>query len=196
MKSGYLALFSLVVAYSAYQGIGSSKAGFSQQEPRMSRDSAKGTESARPGSLPAEAEQFPTISGGICRLILNGGRNAPCGDCKAICPATDLSGLIENYFRAQSGSDKEYLAKHWKVPQAEQKNIKFMIASLPDPVHTHMALLFDRGIETIQSAAQASGYLFSRAWMPWDISTHSESPDFTVRLAQEKFRDQVESLPG
>ncbi len=127
---------------------------------------------------------------------MNGDHNAPCGDCKAICPATDLSGLIENYFRADSPDDKEYLAKHWNVPQAEQKNIKFAIASLPDPVHTHMALLFDRGIETIQSAAQASGYLFSRAWMPWDISTHSESPDFTVRLAQEKFRDQVESLPG
>jgi hypothetical protein len=38
---------------------------------------------------------------------------------------------------------------------------------------------------------------FSRdAWMPWDISAHNESADFTIRLAQSKFRDQVESLPG
>src|SRR5208337_1579192 len=88
------------------------------------------------------------------------------------------------------------LATHWKVPRAKQENIKFVIASLPDPVHTHMALLFDRSIEAIQKAAQANGYLFSRAWMPWDISTHSESTDFTVRMAQAKFRDQVETLPG
>jgi hypothetical protein len=196
VKASYVALFSLVVAYSAYQGTGSLKPGSSQQELRTFRDSANATESARPANLPAGAEPFPTISGGICGLIVNGGRNAPCGDCKAICPARELSGLIENYFRATSGSDKEYLARHWNVPKAEQPNIKFVTASLPDPVHTHMALLFDRGIETIQRAAQASGYLFSRAWMPWDISTHSESADFTVRMAQEKFRDQVETLPG
>src|SRR5208337_22030 len=110
--------------------------------------------------------------------------------------AQELSELIEDYFRAEPGNDTEYLAKHWQVPHAKQRNIKFVIASLPDPVHTHMALLFDRSIETIQKAAQANGYLFSRAWMPWDISTHSESTDFTVRMAQAKFRDQVETLPG
>jgi hypothetical protein len=82
------------------------------------------------------------------------------------------------------------------VPSTQRDKIGFVIASLPDPVHTHMALLFDRGIESIQKAAQASGYLFSRAWMPWDIATHPESPDFTVRLAQTEFREKVESLPG
>jgi hypothetical protein len=196
MKAGYVTLFSLVVAYSAYQGTGALKPSSSQQESRTSRNSAKAIDSALPGSSSARGEPFPTITGGICPLTVDGGRTAPCGDCKAICPAKDLGGLIEEYFRAESRNDKNYLAKHWNVPHAEQPNIQFVIASLPDPVHTHMALLFDRGIETIQSAAQASGYLFSRAWMPWDISTHGESADFTVRLAQAKFRESVESLPG
>jgi hypothetical protein len=196
MKAGYVTLFSLVVAYSAYQGTGALKAGSSQQESKTSRDFAKAVESERPGSLPVGGEPFPTISGGICPLTVDGDRKGPCGDCKAICPANDLGGLIKDYFRAGSGSDKNYLARHWNVPQAEQLNIKFVIASLPDPIHTHMALLFDRGIETIQSAAQASNFFFSRSWMPWDISTHSESADFTIRLAQAKFRESVESLPG
>ena len=196
MKAGYATLFSLAVAYSAYQGAGSSKPGSGQQEPSRSLNSANATESARPRNLPAGAEPFPTIAGGICPLTVTGNSNGPCGNCQAICAATDLSELLKNHFRAESGSDKEYLAKHWNVPRAEQGNIKFVIASLPDPVHTHMALLLDRGIEAIQRAAQASGYLFSRAWMPWDIATHSESADFTVRLAQEEFRNQVESLPG
>jgi hypothetical protein len=104
--------------------------------------------------------------------------------------------LIGDYFRVETENDREHPATHWNVPGAKRQYIRFVIASLPDPVHTHMALLFDRGIEAIQSAAQASGYLFSRAWMPWDISMHSESTDFTVRLAQAKFREEVESLPG
>jgi hypothetical protein len=196
MRSGYVALFSLVIAYSAYQGTGSLKPAFSQQESGTSRDSSKATESVRVDSLSAGVEPLPTISGGVCRLSVNGDRIAPCGNCRAICPARELSELIEGYFRAESGNDRQYLAAHWQVPHTKQRNIRFVIASVPDPVHTHMALLFDREIEAIQRAAQASGYLFSRAWMPWDISKHIESPDFTVRMAQVKFREQVESLPG
>jgi len=196
VKAGYLALFSMVVAYSAYQGNGPLTPSLSQQESRTYRDSGKATDSARAGSSPAGAEVFPTISGGICRLTVNGDGSVPCGGCKAICPAKELTGLIEDYFGAESGTDRAYLSTHWNVPRAKQGHIKFVIASLPDPVHTHMALLFDRSIETIQKAAQANGYLFSRAWMPWDISTHSESSDFTVRMAQAEFRAQQESLPG
>ncbi len=195
MKGPTVAMFSLVVAYSAYQSTGSFKPGSAQQGSGTSHDSAQAAATARSTS-PSAREPFPALSGGICQLAVNGDATPPCGDCQAICPARELRALLEDYFRAESGSDKEYLAAHWNVPQAKKSNIKFVIASLPNPVHTHMALLFDRGIETIQSAAQADGYLFSRAWMPWDISTHSESTDFTVRMAQAKFKDQVESLPG
>jgi hypothetical protein len=196
MKPGYMALFSVLIAYSAYQGVGSSTPGHSQQGSATSRDFARATGPILSRNLPAGTAPFPTISSGICRLTVSADSNSPCGNCEAICPAKELSGLIETYFRAVSGNNQKFRATHWNVPQAEQDNIRFVIASLPDPVHTHMALLFDRGIETIQSAAQANGYLFSRAWMPWEISTRSESPDFTVRMAEEQFRDQVESLPG
>src|SRR5580700_5403003 len=127
---------------------------------------------------------------------MDGGNSAPCGDCKAICPAKELAELIEDYFRAETGSGKVNSGTSWNVPPLEQSNIQFVFASLPDPVHTHMALLFDRSIEAIESAAQASGFLFSRAWMPWDVSTHNESADFTVRLALADYRERVESLPG
>jgi hypothetical protein len=179
MKAGYATLFSLAVAYSAYQGAGSLQPGARRQESITSFGSTGSKDSARTRHLPPGAEPFPSIAGGICPLILTGSGNGPCGDCKGICPASELSELIEN-----------------AVPRSQRGNIKFVIASLPDPVHTHMALLLDRGIESIQQAAQVSGYLFSRAWMPWDIATHAESTDFTVRMAQEKLRDRKESLPG
>jgi ferredoxin len=181
MKGGYAALFSVVLAYAAYQGATPPKPASSGQESRSSSD---------------KHESFPTIAGGVCKLNIEGKNSTPCGDCKAVCPAKELTELIEDYFRAETGGHKDNSVTSWGVPNRELPNIQFVIASLPDPVHTHMALLFDRSIEAIESAAQASGFLFSRAWMPWDISTHNESTDFTVRLALSDYRQRVESLPG
>jgi hypothetical protein len=194
MKPGYAALFGLVVAYSAYHGASSPPTVSSPQGSRSTLGGA--TPTGRPAKPSQGVEAFPTIAGGMCRLTITGVPETPCRECNAICPARELSDLIKDYFAVKSGSDDKYLAEHWNVPKSEQASIKFVFASLPDPVHTHTALVFDRKIESIQSAAQASGYLFSRAWMPWDISTHGESTDFTVRMAQAKYREQVESLPG
>jgi len=196
MKAGYAVLFGVVLGYSAYQGIGASSSESPEDAAASKRATVQATETRQSTSVSSVAEAFPTIGGGICRLAVTGGTAPPCSECKAICPAGDLTGLIGDYFRAESGSDDAYLSAHWNVPKAEQSHIKFVFASLPDPVHTHMALLFDRGIDALQSSAQASGYFLSRAWMPWDISTHPESTDFTVRMALREYRDQVESLPG
>jgi hypothetical protein len=198
MKAGYVALFGMVVAYSAYQGGGASNNVSSQATSRTSGSSEK-TMKAVPPPKSKGGQPLPTIGGGMCKLTINEDSNGPCGKCTAICPARGLIELIQDYFRTQSRSDPkslQYLPSHWYVPQAEQSKIRFVIASLPDPVHTHMALQFDRSIETIQSSAQANEYLFSRAWMPWDISTHNESTDFTVRMAQADFQDLKEVLPG
>jgi hypothetical protein len=199
MKAGYAALFSLVVAYSAYQGTGSLSPDSSQSTTRQSSDAVSSRHVRSYGLLPG-AEPLPSIDGGICPLKVNESGGAPCGACKAICPASGLRDLISDYFGPEPANETADAAKfreeHWNVPKPAQTTIKFIVASIPDPVHTHMALLFDRGIETIQRSAQANGYLFSRAWMPWEISSHSESPDFSVRMAQTKYRDQVELLPG
>jgi hypothetical protein len=196
MKASYLALFGMVFAYSAYQGTGTSDQVRRPPKAELSGDSAAVNKSGNLRISPIEVEPLPAISAGVCSLVVRGNLKAACGNCTALCPAEQLTELIDDYFRPQLARDEEYWAGHWHVPQVAQPKLKFLIASLPDPVHTHMALLFDRGIESIQSAAQASGYLFSRAWMPWDISQHNESTDFTVRMAQEKFRNEVESLPG
>jgi hypothetical protein len=193
MKAGYVALLGAFVAFSAYEG--APRQAPSPQERQLNF-------LHEPGSAPQTAltnpsvENFPTVAGGMCKLTVNPGGTGPCDTCKAICPADDLSHLISDYFSYGRQDDPTYLSTHWRVPQRDQNKIRFVIATLPDPVHTHMALLFDRGIEAIQSAAQASGFLFARAWMPWDISVHNESADFTVRLAQEKYRASVETLPG
>jgi hypothetical protein len=193
MRAGYVALLSVVLTYSAYQGT-NSVAGRHASETSPSASEAQQSP-ARAANRLVGPDSFPTIAGGICPL--NFDKGDPCDGCKSICPVKDLKNLIGDYFRGQSGKDDDpFLQSHWNVPPSEQEHIQFIFASIPDPVHTHMALVFDREIETIQSAAQSAGFLFARAWMPWDISTHNESTDFTIRLAQSKFREQLESLPG
>jgi hypothetical protein len=195
MRAGYMTLLGAVLAYSAYQGTAPSKSALPPSESRATGDAGKATGSAT-ANLPG-TDPFPSLSGGIYPMAANSDLNTPCNPSRsAICSTNDLRELIMSYFQADSGNDAAYLDQHWNVPKAYQNKIQFVIASLPDPVHTHMALLFDRSIETIQRSAQANGYLFSRAWMPWDISTHTESSDFTVRLAQTQYRDALESLPG
>jgi hypothetical protein len=190
MKAGYAALFGVVVAFSAYQGTTRQSPLEATVRPKTSSESMSfpaGPDSNLPG-----VQKFPTIAGGMCKLTLDVKANPPCGGCQSICPGTELAHLMGDYFTADTVSDPV----HWNVSELGRSMIRFVIASVPDPVHTHMALLFDRGIETIQSAAQASGFLFDRSWMPWDISSHSESADFTVRMAQDKYQESVEDLPG
>ena len=192
MRAGYVALLSVVFTYSAYQGTNSPRG------THVAETNPSATEERRSPARVAHSfvgpDFFPTIAGGLCPLNFDSGD--PCDGCKSVCPAQDLKGLIGDYFRGQSEKDDPFSQSHWNVPRSQQEHIQFIFASIPDPVHTHMALVFDREIETIQSAAQSAGFLFARAWMPWDISAHNESTDFTIRLAQSKLREQIESLPG
>ena len=72
----------------------------------------------------------------------------------------------------------------------------FILALVPDPVHTHLALAFDRTIDVIEEAAQDEGYTFDRAILPWDSKTHIESPDYESRLQAEWYQKGREAYPG
>jgi hypothetical protein len=61
---------------------------------------------------------------------------------------------------------------------------KVIIATLPDPLHTHFALLFDRFVEAIQQGAQDEGYEYDSSWLPWE----TEEPTL-VRLADQDEAD-------
>jgi hypothetical protein len=62
---------------------------------------------------------------------------------------------------------------------------KFVIATLPDPLHTHFSLLFDRFIEAIQQGSQDEDYEYDSSWLPWE----TEEPDL-VRLTDQDLSDE------
>ena len=72
----------------------------------------------------------------------------------------------------------------------------YIIAIVPDPVHTHLALQFDRAIEAIEEAMQDRGFVFAHAILPWESKTHPETDDYENRLEAEWFTAAREDFPG
>ena len=72
---------------------------------------------------------------------------------------------------------------------------KFIIATVPDPLHTHFSLLFDRFVEAIQQGAQDEGYQYDSSWLPWE----TEEPTLTYLGDQDEADDRKkkrEDQPG
>jgi hypothetical protein len=134
-----------------------------------------------------------------------------CATCPNICPADDFIATTRAFFgprdknepsaapRKHVLSDAEYeidLRKHWGVASRARKELQFIVAIVPDPVHTHLSLFFDRQVDAIEEAAQEQGYLFARASMPWDLKSHSEALDLESRILQDRYTRAREGLPG
>ncbi|HEY6412070.1 MAG TPA: hypothetical protein VIX42_00185 [Edaphobacter sp.] len=76
----------------------------------------------------------------------------------------------------------------WGIPDKASKpdlEIHAIIATVPDPIHSHLALEFDRSIDSFMQAAADNHYLGSSYWLPW------RSPPSPVTLAQPAVADQT-----
>jgi hypothetical protein len=111
-----------------------------------------------------------------------------------------IAARIQEYYGVWKDDPKDAadLLAHWNVPvdSKARENVQFVIALLPDPVHTHLGLQFDRGAEALQQAAQKKGYAFDRAILPWDRAAHPDPEDFHLRLAEAKDKRETEAFPG
>lgn len=84
----------------------------------------------------------------------------------------------------------------------------WVIATVPDPEHTNLKLDFDHEVESIQVAAQSSGYQFERYWFPWraeegppkdlpESAEFGESSNGVLRVFLSHQEDsRREDLPG
>ena len=73
--------------------------------------------------------------------------------------------------------------------------ILFVIATVPNPANSQLALAFDRTIESIERAAGDRGFLFDRFVFPWDAEPHRQL-DPEKKRAEEKRRRDSEAKPG
>src|SRR5262245_61588235 len=54
-----------------------------------------------------------------------------------------------------------------RQPDASKYSVRFLIATVPDPLDSHLAYMFDRAVDAIQKGAQESGYALDRLFFPW-----------------------------
>jgi hypothetical protein len=79
---------------------------------------------------------------------------------------------------------------YWCVPQTARGKVRFIVATVPDPIHSHLSLFFDRSIDVIIEGINTQTYLFDRSLMPWH---YFGDPNSDETHDEAKLR---ESFPG
>lgn len=75
------------------------------------------------------------------------------------------------------------------------KGIHIIVATVADPLHTHLNLQFDRTIDAIQQAAQDQGYTYDSSWLPWKAQ-EAEYSGLADQQNEDKEISGRERCPG
>lgn len=105
------------------------------------------------------------------------------GDAFASCLAQPLNPCPRNKLLALYGFPADF----------DQNELRSLIATVPDPLHTRMAMQTDRFLDTIQQAAFRSGYELAAQWLPWTVKAAAEKIE-SGDSASRNF--DLEKLPG
>jgi hypothetical protein len=90
---------------------------------------------------------------------------------------------------------KDYVLPNDLVDAKAFQTVRFAIATVPNPVSTHLPLFFDRLVETIQQAAQDDGYSYDSSWFPWEES-RKDYTHLADQQTAEDLQDYQETQPG
>jgi hypothetical protein len=86
----------------------------------------------------------------------------------------------------------------WGIPAQIRKNnvaIHAITAIVPDPVHTHLSLEFDRTIDALLQAAADNGYVSTYFWLPWKTPAASLASE-AVSASTDVEDPERERQPG
>src|SRR5215510_3825623 len=81
-----------------------------------------------------------------------------------------------------------------RPPPSGYDEIKYLIATVPDPKDTRLDHQFDRALDAIRRAFESADYIFDRYWLPWDRSKTVAPPvspadPRTAQMATRHLRD-------
>jgi hypothetical protein len=74
--------------------------------------------------------------------------------------------------------------------------VRTLLAIVPDPDNTHLALYFDRTVESLIWAISDSGYVFERYWLPWTVAKPKEFATLADRLCWKRLVEARRAKPG
>jgi hypothetical protein len=88
----------------------------------------------------------------------------------------------------------------WNIPKYAEHptEISTIVATVPDPIHSHLALDFDRSIDAILLAAADNHYMSSYYWLPWrsQISNSSTGESTSTPTKPTEEDNARERQPG
>jgi hypothetical protein len=109
----------------------------------------------------------------------------------------ELKQTIDDFYSAPAGSGSVPQASPLNPGTASAESIEVMIAIEPDPVHTHLALWFDRDMDALEDALQDSGWQYQSSWLPWSpVSSPTTGDHFVDREQERLFLEGREDFPG
>src|ERR1700712_805459 len=83
------------------------------------------------------------------------------------------------YWAVVRGNQTQCLGEGWGLPERYahglRPDITALVGTVPDPLHGHLELDFDRSIDALIQAAAGSHYVPSYYWLPWKPKTAKES---------------------
>ncbi len=130
-------------------------------------------------------------TGGVSAALQSGGTSCsafaaqPSKDSES---SGELIAIVSRFLQGTPGSIKPTLSP---LP----KDLHFVVATVPDPLHTLLNLQFDRTIDAIQQAAQDEGFTYDSSWLPWK----AQAADYSGRQDQSKEDEEIsrrELCPG
>jgi len=115
----------------------------------------------------------------------------------ALAHCADIIPLLEHFFLHEEiiGPRSCYAEEPTPAPLDSKFQNSFLIATFPDPLHTHFSLLFDHFVEALQQGAQDEGYEYDSSWLPWEAEETSHSSLKDQDEAADR-KEKREAQPG
>jgi hypothetical protein len=109
------------------------------------------------------------------------------------------SGQIDSRVRASAATEEPCPGgqDRWGIP-APSGNVKpeitTIIALVPDPLHAHMSLDFDRSVDALLQAGADNGYIASHYWIPWKSPGSTSASPGAAETEHEHAREREPGL--
>lgn len=110
----------------------------------------------------------------------------------------DLREHLEDFLDAEGALFPTPCDKGTATPlnSGSRAGLKFVIATLPDPLHTHLSISFDQSTAAIQEAAQDEGYDFDSSWLPWEEEKEEAYSRLDDQKQGQQETEEREKQPG
>jgi hypothetical protein len=154
------------------------------------------------------ASYLPRKAGDVAKALEDQGSPAKIGVAKAgaaaaetlILSCAQIERRLERFYPKgvpipKDGNCYENGATGLQLEAPRTQPVSFAVAVVPNPVQTHLPLMFDRQIDAIQTAAQDSGFNYDDSWFPW---YHSDKSYNSLSDQEEaaQHETQLQTQPG